>query len=123
VGNVKGSGDLVNCQVGRGDIPYFQVGKDEEMRSDEISRQRMLADEEESKGRPHSDGDSCGAASHVNEYDEKLQTSTIEEKDRGSILIIVGVEIFLPSGRGEASTDVANATGRHQDETSMEKEE
>jgi hypothetical protein len=33
VGNEKGSVDLINCQVGRGDIPYFQVGKGEEMSS------------------------------------------------------------------------------------------
>jgi hypothetical protein len=123
VGNEKGSVDLINCQVGRGDIPDFQVGKGEEMSSAESSHQRMLTDEEEAEGRPHSDGDSRGAASRVNEDDEKLQTSTIEEKDQGSILIIGGVEIFLPSGQGEASTDVADATGRQQAETVMEEEE
>jgi hypothetical protein len=37
VGNEKGSMDLASCQVGRGDIPIFQVGKGEEMRSDESS--------------------------------------------------------------------------------------
>jgi hypothetical protein len=109
VGNEKGSMDLVNCQVGRRDIPDFQVGKDEEMRSDESSHQRMLIDEEEAEGIPHSEGYLHGVASRVNEDDEKLQTSTIEEKDQGSILIIGGVEIFLPSGRGEASIDVVNA--------------
>jgi hypothetical protein len=98
VGNEKGSVDLIKCQVGRGDIPYFQVGKDEEMSSDEISCQRMLTNEEEAEGIPHSYGDSRGAVSHVNEDDEKLQTSTIEEKDQGRILIIGGVKIFLPSG-------------------------
>jgi hypothetical protein len=34
----------------------------------------------------------------VNEDDEKLKTSTIKEKDQRRILIIGGVEIFLPSG-------------------------
>jgi hypothetical protein len=38
VGNEKGSVDLVNCQVGRGGIPYFQVGKGENMSSIESSR-------------------------------------------------------------------------------------
>jgi ERCC4-type nuclease len=61
--------------------------------------------------------------SRVNEDDEKLQTSIIEEKDQGSILIIGGVEIFLPSGRGEASTDVADATERQQTETVKEEKE
>jgi hypothetical protein len=40
VGNEKGSVDLVNCQVGRGDIPDFQVGKGEEMSSAESSHLR-----------------------------------------------------------------------------------
>jgi hypothetical protein len=110
VGNEKGSVDLVNCQVGRGDIPNFQVGKGGEMSSAESSHQRVLTDEEEAEERPHSDEDSCGTVNHVNEDDEKLKTSTIEEKDQRTILIIGGVEIFLPRGRGEASTDVADAT-------------
>jgi hypothetical protein len=33
----------------------------------------------------------------VNEDDEKLNTSTIREKDHRSVLVIGGVEIFLPS--------------------------
>jgi hypothetical protein len=37
--------DLINCQVGRGDIPDFQVGKGEEMSSAESS----LIDEEEAE--------------------------------------------------------------------------
>jgi hypothetical protein len=38
VGNEKGSVDLLNCQEGRGEIPYFQVGKGEEKSSVERSR-------------------------------------------------------------------------------------
>jgi hypothetical protein len=38
VGNEKGLVDFVNCQVGRGDIPNFQVGKGGEMSSTESSR-------------------------------------------------------------------------------------
>jgi hypothetical protein len=72
VGNEKGSMDLVTYQVGRGDIPNFQVGKGEEMSSAEGS----LIDEEEAGERPHSDGDSRRTVSHMNEDDEKLQTSS-----------------------------------------------
>jgi hypothetical protein len=109
VGNEKGSMDLIKFQVGRGDIPDFQVGKGEETSSAESS----LIDEEEAGGRPHSGGNSRGTVSHVNEDDDKLETFiTIEEKDQRDVLIIGGVEIFLPSDRGEASTDVADVTGR-----------
>jgi hypothetical protein len=59
----------------------------------------------------------------VNEDDENLKTSTIEEKDQKTILIIGGVNIFLPSIQGEASTYVIDAIEGQQDETVMEEEE
>jgi hypothetical protein len=37
VGNEKGSIDLIDFHVGRGDIPYFQVGRGGEMSSVERS--------------------------------------------------------------------------------------
>jgi hypothetical protein len=111
--------DLVNCQVGRGDIPYCQVGKGEEVSSDESS----LADEEEDEEKPHSDGDSRRTVSRVNEDDEKLQTSVIEEKNQRNVLIIVGTEKFLPRGRGDDSIDVVDATRRYQVETITEEKE
>jgi hypothetical protein len=119
VGNEKGSVDLIKFQVGRGDIPDFQVGKGEEMSSAESS----LIDEEEAEEKPHSDGDSRRTVSRVNEDDEKLQTFITEKEDQRDVLIIGGVEIFLPSGRGEASTDVADVTERQQAETVMEEKE
>jgi hypothetical protein len=68
--------------VGRGDILDFQVGKGEEVNLVESSRQlRGLTDEEEEEEGLHLDGYSRRATSHMNEDDEKLQTSTIEEKD------------------------------------------
>jgi hypothetical protein len=70
----------------------------------------MLTGEEEAKERPFSDGYSRGIANRVNEDDEKLKTSTIKEKDQRTVLIIGGVEIFLPSGQREASKDVVDAT-------------
>jgi hypothetical protein len=119
VGNEKGSMDLIYCQVGRGDIPDFQVGKGEEMSSVESS----LTDEEEAGEKPHSDGDSRRTVSHVNEDDEKLQTFITEKEDQKTVLIIGGVKIFLPSGRGEASTDVAEVTEGQPTETVMEEKE
>jgi hypothetical protein len=110
VGNVKGLVDIVNCQVGIGDIPSFQVGKEEEVRSTESSRQGVLIGEEEAKEGPHSGEYSCGTASCVNEDDDKLETFITSKKDKRTVLIIGGVEIFLPSDRGEASIDVAYAT-------------
>jgi hypothetical protein len=110
VGNVKGLVDIVNCQVGIGDIPSFQVGKEEEARSTESSHQGVLIGEEEAKEGPHLGEYSCGTASCVNEDDDKLETFITTEKDMRIILIIGRVEIFLLSNRGEASTDVAYVT-------------
>jgi hypothetical protein len=104
VGNEKGSVYLINCQEGRGEILIFQVGKGEEMSSAESAcQQGMLTNGEEVEEIPHPYEDSCGTASRMNEDDEKLNTSTTEEKDQRISLIIGGVEIFLPSSRGEAS--------------------
>ena len=47
---------------------------------------------------------------HVNEDDEKLQTSITEKEDQMAILIIGGFDIFLPSVRGEANIEVEEAT-------------
>lgn len=49
------------------------------------------------------DEDSCRFENHVNEYDEKLNTFTIQEEDQRSILIIGGIKTFLPNNQVEAS--------------------
>ena len=54
--------------------------------------------------------DSCGFSDHVNEDDDKLNTSTIKEENQRCILIIGGIEVFLPHSPDEASTCVADAT-------------
>jgi hypothetical protein len=60
----------------------------------------------------------------MNEDDDKLETFiTTKEDDQRDVLIIAGVEIFLPSGRGEANTYVADATGRQQAESVKEDKE
>jgi hypothetical protein len=90
----------------------------------EISHQlRGLTYEEEVEEGPHSDGDSCRIVSRMNEDDEKLQTFVIEEKDQRSVLIVGGVEIFLPSGQGEASTYVVDVTEGHPAEIVMGEKE
>jgi hypothetical protein len=54
---------------------------------------------------------SCGFSYHMNEYDEKLNTFTIQEEDQKSILIIGGIHIFLPNNTIEASAHDKSATG------------
>jgi hypothetical protein len=96
VGNDKRSIDLINYQEGRGEIRIFQVGKGEEMSSTESSCQKgALTDGKEVEERSHPYKDSCGILSHVNEDDEKLNTSITEEEYHRSILVIGGIEIFL----------------------------
>jgi hypothetical protein len=56
------------------------------------------------------DGYSCGIAYHVNEYDDKLKTFTIQEEDKIRILIIGGIKIFLPNSQVEASAHDESAT-------------
>jgi hypothetical protein len=59
----------------------------------------VLIDKEEAEEIPHSNGDLWAIVDHVNEDDEKLTNSIVEEKDLRTILIIGGVDIFLPSDR------------------------
>jgi len=42
------------------------------------------------------DEDSCGFSRHVNEDDDKLKTFTIREADLKRLIMIGGIEIFLP---------------------------
>jgi hypothetical protein len=107
VGNEMGSIDLIDCQVGRREVPNCQVGRGKEMRLSE-----SLTDSIESSYQQGvlMDEDSCGFADHVNEDDEKLNTLTIQEEDQRSILIIGGIQIFLPDSPVEARACVADAT-------------
>jgi len=76
--------------------------------------------EEEEGEDPHEHEDSCGVAYNVIEYDQKLNTSTLEEEDQRCVQIIGGINIFLPSNPTEASVGVAEE--RKPLETVMEKE-
>jgi hypothetical protein len=88
-----------------GKFPIFQVGKEKEMRlsksleSSKVSscQQGELIEE-----------DSCGSIDHVNEDDDKLKTFTIQEEDRESILMIGGIQVFLPNSPAEANTSIAH---------------
>jgi hypothetical protein len=116
MGNEMGSSrDLIDFQEGRTGIPNFQVGNGNErffegIRSSEESsdQQGVLNNEMEAKERPHLYEDSCGVAGHVNEDDEKLNTSITEEEDQRSVLIIGGIHIFLPISPTKANARVSH---------------
>jgi hypothetical protein len=92
--------------VGRREIPYWQVGKGFRMRQSESIRNSEVSSYQEGV---FLDEYSCGFSNHVNEYYEKINTSTIKEEDHRCILIIGGIKKFLPSSQAEASISVASA--------------
>jgi hypothetical protein len=96
VGNEKGSVDFINYQEGRGGITIFLVGKGEEMSSAESLCQGVLTGREEAEEKHHPYEDSCGAASCMKEYDDKLKNFVTEEKGQRSFFIIGGIQIFMP---------------------------
>jgi hypothetical protein len=114
VGNEMGSVDLIDCQVGSREFPNFQVGREKEMRLSESLRSSEVSSCQQGV---LIDGDSCGFADHVNEDDEKLNTSITKEEDQRSILIIGGIKIFLPNSQVEANAHDESATteGRNGD--------
>jgi hypothetical protein len=101
MGNEMGSlEDLIDCQVGRAEIPYFQVGKGEKMRLPEsLMNSGMSLDQREELTEKMS--------SEVSSYQ---QGQLIEKEDQKSILMIGGIKVFLPYSPVEASVCVANAT-------------
>jgi hypothetical protein len=73
---------LIDCQEGREEIPYCQVGKGEKMRlSKSLMNSGMSSDQREE----------------------------LVEKDQRNLLIIGGIEIFLPLSPVEARVCVADA--------------
>jgi hypothetical protein len=84
VGNdMRSLEDLIDYQEGREEIPYFQVGKGEQMRPCE---------------------------SLMNSEVSLDQQGELMEKDQRCILIIGGIEVFLPSSPVEAKSCVTDAT-------------
>jgi hypothetical protein len=116
--------DLIDCQASRNKILECQVGKGGNMSSNESSYQKgVMKNEEEARERPRSDEYSHRIMSRVNEDDEKLKTSVTEEEDQRNVLIIGGVNIFLPSDQIKASTGVSDRIERQPTETVMEEKE
>jgi hypothetical protein len=116
--------DLEDCQEGSRSIPYCQVGRDEQMRlseglmnsevswnqPEELTEQVSSEVDLDQQVQLTEDEDSCGFPSHVNEDDDKLKTFTIREADLRSLIMIGGIEIFLPLAQEEAEIWVADAT-------------
>jgi hypothetical protein len=93
-----GSLHLIEFHGGRREIPYHQVGEGEEMNSVESSYQKgVLIDEH-----------SCGSADQVNEDDEKLNNPIAMEEDQRCVLIVVGIQIFLPNSPAKTNTRVSH---------------
>jgi hypothetical protein len=84
-----GSVDLMVCQGSSGSIPYFQVGRDEQMnlvRPEKLTEQMRLFE---------------GLINSEMERDHQLQLKK-EEEDQDGILLIGGIQVFLPSAHEEA---------------------
>jgi hypothetical protein len=78
VGDEMGLIDLIDCKVGRREIPNCQVGRGKEMRMSKSPRSSEVSSYQQGVMIGE---DSCGFLDHVNEYDEKLNTLTIQEED------------------------------------------
>jgi hypothetical protein len=82
--------DLIVFQEGSRDIPYFQVGRDENMNLDqpgELTEQMRLPE---------------GLINSEMNLDQQVQL-TKEEEDQDDILMIGGIGVFLPCAQEEES--------------------
>jgi hypothetical protein len=130
--------DLIDCQVGNKELPYCQVGKGEKMSSGVSSCQQGVLMEMGSVGLIDCQvgsrkfpGCQVGKGekmrlceSLMNSEESSGQQGVLIGEDQKSILIIGGIEIFLPSSPVEARACVAEATteGGQPAETVMEEE-
>jgi hypothetical protein len=94
--------DVINFQERNGELSNFQVGN--EVRSDD------LIDCQE--GRGEIPIFQVGKGEDMNSSRSSYQQGELMEEDQRSILIIGGIQIFLPTIPTEASTCVADAAGR-----------
>jgi hypothetical protein len=120
VGNDIGLIDLIDCQVGRREVPNFQVGRGKETRLYESLRSSKVSSYQQ--GVLISE-DSCDFADHVNEYDEKLNAFTIKEEDQMSILIIGGIKEFLANNQVEVNAHDESVAEEEGKPTKIVKEE
>jgi hypothetical protein len=89
------------------------VGRDEQVnwnQPEELTEQVSLEMDLDQRMQLTEDEDSYGFPSHVNEDDDKLKTFTIRGGDMRSLMMIGGIEIFLPLAQGKAEICVADAT-------------
>jgi hypothetical protein len=67
--------------------------------------------------------DSYGVTKHVNEDENNLDTLTIQEVDQIIILIIGGIQVFLPNNQVGARACVAGATIKGKPTRTVKEEE
>jgi hypothetical protein len=114
VGNgLRSLRDLIDYQEGSGRFPIFQVGKGTEMESvDSIDCQegsrkipycQVGRDEQVSWNQPEELTEKMSS-----ELDLDQQMQLTEEENQNSILMIGGIEIFLPFSQGKAEVCVAD---------------
>jgi hypothetical protein len=82
VGNEMGSNDLIDCQVGSRKFPNFHMGKGKEVRLSE---------------------------SLMNSEESSDEQGVLTGEDQKRILIIGGIEVFLPRSPVEAKEFIADA--------------
>jgi hypothetical protein len=89
-----GSVDLIVCQGSSGSIPYFQVGRDEQVNLDqpeELTEHMRLSE---------------GLINSEVSLDQHVQLT--KEEDQDNIMMIGGIRIFLPCAQEEAEICVVD---------------
>jgi hypothetical protein len=92
--------DIIVCQESSESIPYFQVGRDEQM--------RLSVGLINSKVSWNQPGELTEHVSSKIDLDQHVQM-TKEEKDQDDLLMIGGIEIFLPFAQEEAEFSFVDA--------------
>ena len=90
-----GSIDLIDCHMGRREVPNFQVGRGKEMRLSESLRSSEVS---------------------------SIQQGVLTEEDQKSIMIIGGISIFLPISPAEASAHLEDAAEKGQPTKTIKEE-
>ena len=104
-----GSIDLIVCQGSSRDIPYCQVGRDEQMRLSE-----GLINSEMSWNQP---GEMTEQMISKVSLDQQVQLK--EEEDQDGLLMIGGIGVFLPCAQEEAEIHVVDGTIAEQSQLEM----
>ena len=100
-----GSVDLMVCQGSSNNIPYCQMGRDEQMNLDqpeELTEKMRLFE---------------GLISLELSVDQQMQLT--EKEDQNDILMIGGIKLFLPFAQEEAEGSVADDTTTAGEQSAM----